>query len=117
MVGTQTFKEVNVLLRHTVEGFHPEKPGVAAIIAARPQKPVLVVPAKADDLCADFTLKPEDRVYAASGVGAAVNVVAQEHNGVTPTDRMPKLAEEVVQRETIAVDVSNRNGGHVSVAK
>ena len=75
-----------------------------------------MVPEQADDLCLDLSLKFENRVHAGSGVGTAVDVVAQEHDGVTSRHLVPNLDENVVQGLTIAVDIADRNGSHVLVA-
>ena len=72
-----------------------------------------MVPAQADDLGTDLALKPENRVDAALGVWPSVDVVAKEHHGVFAGDLAPNLGENVREGRKIAVDVADRDGGHV----
>jgi hypothetical protein len=72
-----------------------------------------MVPAQTDDLRADLALKLENRVDASLGVRASVHVVAEEYHGVVPGDLEPNLAENVREGRKIAVDVADRDCGHV----
>jgi hypothetical protein len=66
---------------------------MTAIIAERPNKPLLVIPAEANNVRLYLLLKCDNRVDALLAIGTPVNVVAKEHDGVAVANRAPHLAE------------------------
>src|SRR4051812_25678392 len=86
---------------------------MSTVVKQRPQEPFLVVSPQANDPCADLVLKPEDCVHAAPGVRASVDVVAEQHDGVTTGGLAAKLAEDVVEGREVAVDITDGDCGHV----
>jgi hypothetical protein len=86
---------------------------MTAMVAERSKQPVFVVAEQADHLCADVALKREHGIDAAVDVWASIDVVPEKHHGVVGGHLAANRVKHVGERSTIAVDVPNRNRGHV----
>jgi hypothetical protein len=81
-------------------------------VGERAQQPVLVIPAELPDAGRDFLLEPEEGVDARLRVGTPVDIVTKEHDHVPFVDDRSELAEQVVQRSEVRMDVSDGDGRH-----
>jgi hypothetical protein len=71
-----------------------------------------VVSAQAYDVGRHFGSKPKYRVDATLAVRSPVDVIAEKDHRVTRAQFGPKLAEKLLEADTVAVDVANRDCRH-----
>ena len=71
-----------------------------------------MIAAETDDSGLHVSLKFQDHVHATLGVGAPVEIVAEEDDGVALADFASDLAKQVVECRQIAMAVADRDGGH-----
>jgi hypothetical protein len=85
---------------------------MTAMILPRSKEPVLVVAEQAHDLRIARLPKRKNGIHATFGVRASIDVVAQEDHGIAGATLVLNLVKNVLEGRKIAVDVTDREGGH-----
>jgi hypothetical protein len=85
------------------------------MVVQRPEKPVFVVAAEADDGSVHVPAELQNGLQAALRVRTPVDVVAQEYHAVRRGDLIPELVEQVDQGRKASVNIANGNRGHASL--
>src|SRR5262245_25779072 len=73
-----------------------------------------MIAADAHDLSLSLSTKLENRLHTFPGIGTSVDVIAEEHHGVTVLNLIADLAKQVVKCRKIAVNVADGDSGHIS---
>src|SRR5436190_18717692 len=78
------------------------------------QQTILVVPEEPDDGGRSFGAEPENAIDTRAGISAAIDVVAEQDDGVPRLELRLETIQQVVERRAVPVHVPDRNRRHVS---
>ena len=82
-------------------------------IVEGPEQPLLVVPQERHNVSAGLCPKLEDPINARSRIRSPIDVVAEKDDRVVVAELSCHLLQHRVESVGVAVDVANRDCGHV----